>query len=147
MPGHLPSLDREALLRLRAMVKRLREAGTDGVPMAELVELSRCADPELGLTVDLDAARELGEPMVVVRLPSDGGPPDWFARLSPREREVAGLVAEGLANKQIARRLDITLGTVKDHVHRILEKADLPGRAAVAAALGGRFGHAGEDPN
>jgi DNA-binding NarL/FixJ family response regulator len=36
--------------------------------------------------------------------------------LSPRELEVLRLVAEGLANKQIARRLDITERTVKAHL-------------------------------
>ena len=56
------------------------------------------------------------------------------ASLSPREREVASLVAEGCSNKQIARRLAISEPTVKDHVHRILTKTGCPNRAAVAAA-------------
>ena len=47
---------------------------------------------------------------------------------------MAGLVAAGLSNKQIARRLSVTLATVKDHVHRILVKAALPNRAAIATA-------------
>jgi len=45
------------------------------------------------------------------------------------------LVAAGLANKQIALRLGITTATVKDHVHRILEKTELPSRTALAAAI------------
>ena len=48
--------------------------------------------------------------------------PPADARLTPRELEVLGLVATGLRNKEIARRLEITLPTVKNHVHKILEK-------------------------
>lgn len=43
-------------------------------------------------------------------------------RLTAREHEVLELVAAGLQNKEIASRLHITLPTVKNHVHRILEK-------------------------
>jgi two-component system nitrate/nitrite response regulator NarL len=44
------------------------------------------------------------------------------ARLTKREREIVGLIDEGLANKEIASRLQIELPTVKNHVHNILEK-------------------------
>jgi DNA-binding NarL/FixJ family response regulator len=46
-------------------------------------------------------------------------PPD---RLSPREKEILEMIALGLVNKEIARRLGITVCTVKNHVHNILEK-------------------------
>jgi two-component system, NarL family, nitrate/nitrite response regulator NarL len=42
--------------------------------------------------------------------------------LTPREREIAALIADGLSNKQIARRLSIEPATVKNHVHNILRK-------------------------
>jgi len=42
--------------------------------------------------------------------------------LSNREREVTALVDQGLSNKQIAQRLQITLATVKNHVHNVLKK-------------------------
>ena len=42
--------------------------------------------------------------------------------LTLREREVLGLLAAGLGNKEVGRRLRITVQTVKNHVHRILEK-------------------------
>jgi two-component system, NarL family, nitrate/nitrite response regulator NarL len=48
--------------------------------------------------------------------------------LTPREREIAALIADGLSNKQIARRLSIEPATVKNHVHNILRKLGVSGR-------------------
>jgi DNA-binding CsgD family transcriptional regulator len=48
--------------------------------------------------------------------------PDWSKPLSPREREVALLVARGLTNKEIAGELRLSDGTVKLHVHNIFLK-------------------------
>jgi DNA-binding NarL/FixJ family response regulator len=59
-----------------------------------------------------------------------------LARLSQREREVLGLVAEGLSNAAIAKRLRLSDHTVKRHVANILMKLDLPTRAAAAAIVG-----------
>ena len=46
--------------------------------------------------------------------------------LSPREREVLALMAEGASNAGIARRIYVTEGTVEKHVRSILTKLDLP---------------------
>jgi DNA-binding NarL/FixJ family response regulator len=46
--------------------------------------------------------------------------------LSPREREVLALMAEGVSNAGIARRIFVTEGTVEKHVRSILTKLDLP---------------------
>ncbi len=56
--------------------------------------------------------------------------------LTPRELEVLALLAEGLPNKSIARRLDISEHTVKFHVNAVLAKLDVQSRteAAVRAA-------------
>jgi ATP/maltotriose-dependent transcriptional regulator MalT len=59
--------------------------------------------------------------------------------LSERELEVLGLVAEGLTNHDIARRLVLSEHTVNRHVANILRKLGLPSRAA-AASLAGRYG-------
>ena len=48
--------------------------------------------------------------------------PSMSSLLTPREREVLQLVALKLANKQIAKRLGLSLYTVKNHVHNIIEK-------------------------
>jgi two-component system, NarL family, nitrate/nitrite response regulator NarL len=53
--------------------------------------------------------------------------------LTARESEIVALIEEGLSNKQIARQLSIELSTVKNHVHRILEKLEVSRRGEVAA--------------
>ena len=54
-------------------------------------------------------------------------------RMTPREREVIDLIAEGLSNKEIARRLDVGTHTVKSHVRNIMEKLMLHTRLQIAA--------------
>jgi DNA-binding NarL/FixJ family response regulator len=54
-------------------------------------------------------------------------------RMTPRERQVIDLIAEGLGNKQIASRLHIATHTVKSHVRNIMEKLALHTRLQIAA--------------
>jgi DNA-binding NarL/FixJ family response regulator len=51
--------------------------------------------------------------------------------VSPREHQVAMLVGRGLRNKEIARELGLSVGTVKLHVHNILQKIGARNRYAV----------------
>ncbi|MBB2948503.1 DNA-binding NarL/FixJ family response regulator [Actinoplanes lutulentus] len=53
--------------------------------------------------------------------------------LTSREQEIAALLADGLSNRQISRRLFIEVSTVKNHVHNILEKLRLSGRSHAAS--------------
>ncbi len=69
--------------------------------------------------------------------PDDDSSP--LSELTPREREVLGLLAEGLTNRQIAERLVVSEHTVHRHVTNILRKLELPSRTA-AAALAVRTG-------
>jgi DNA-binding NarL/FixJ family response regulator len=60
-------------------------------------------------------------------------PPD--VALTSREQEIIALIDRGLSNKEIARQLKISLPTVKNHVHNILEKLQVRRRGAAAALL------------
>jgi len=66
---------------------------------------------------------------------------DWSTVLSPRERAVALLICGGLSNKDIARELGLSLGTVKIHVHSILQKLGERSRNSLIIRHGtrGRF--------
>jgi DNA-binding CsgD family transcriptional regulator/tetratricopeptide (TPR) repeat protein len=55
--------------------------------------------------------------------------------LTPREQEVAGLVARGLTNREIAGELSVTVRTVEDHLSSILAKLGATSRSGVAAAI------------
>jgi DNA-binding NarL/FixJ family response regulator len=66
---------------------------------------------------------------------SDTPPSAVLSTLTPRETEVLRLVAEGMSNPEVARRLVVTEETVKTHVSRILAKLGLRDRTqAVVAA-------------
>jgi DNA-binding NarL/FixJ family response regulator len=64
------------------------------------------------------------DPKVVASLV--GGDTDRLGVLTEREREVLSLMAEGLTNQGIARRLVLTERTVEGHVRNVLMKLDLP---------------------
>ena len=53
--------------------------------------------------------------------------------LTDREREIMRLVSEGLSNKTIARRLNISHGTIKVHLHHIYQKLEINNRTVLAA--------------
>ena len=53
-------------------------------------------------------------------------------RMTKREREVIGLIGDGLSNKEIAKKLNISSFTVKSHVHNIMEKLTLHTRLEIA---------------
>ncbi|MEA3051410.1 MAG: hypothetical protein QOG72_313 [Sphingomonadales bacterium] len=56
--------------------------------------------------------------------------------LTPRERMIQQYIGAGFSNKDIARQLNISVGTAKSHVHNILGKLNLTNRAQVAARVG-----------
>jgi len=80
----------------------------------------------------LAAVRRVGEggtaldPEVVAQLLARSRRRDPLARLSPREREVLGLMAEGRTNAAIAARLVVSAGAVEKHISNIFTKLDLP---------------------
>lgn len=102
-----------------------------GVPMAELIALAEGVEGR-PLRLDFRSAEQIGAPVVVLRPVAAGVA---LAALSPRERQVAALVARGCTNRMIADELRISLPTVKDHVHRALAKCAMASRAELAAAV------------
>lgn len=57
-----------------------------------------------------------------------GGGQGGLALLTPREREVLALMAEGLSTAIIAERLVISITTVRSHVHSIIDKLEVHSR-------------------
>lgn len=117
--------DRRTRQRVLDLVEAVRERPQEH-PAKAMVAL---AGEPVRITVDRS-----GEETVVFVEPR---PSPVFESLTPREREVAGLLAAGRSNQQIARELHIQLSTTKDHVHAVLRKTGLPSRSAVAAAWHG----------
>jgi DNA-binding NarL/FixJ family response regulator len=85
------------------------------------------------------------DPSLVVELLAARTADDPLEKITSREREVLGLMAEGRTNAGIARRLWVTEGTVEKHVHSIFVKLRLPETnddhrrvLAVVAFLGAR---------
>jgi DNA-binding CsgD family transcriptional regulator len=88
--------------------------------------LQRCShgQPEAAAP-ETPAAPEMGE--------ADASSP--FALLSAREQDVARLLAVGLADKEIAQRLGISLTTVRTHIDHAFRKFNVNGRVALIRAL------------
>lgn len=56
-----------------------------------------------------------------------------LSTLTDRERQIVSLVSGGLSNKEIGRRLNLSDGTIKVHLHHIFQKLDVSNRTALAA--------------
>ena len=86
-----------------------------------------------GLVIDPRVARLALAPSRDERDEGDG--PPALALLTPTEREVAALVAEGLSNQAIAARMVLAEGTVKNHVSALLRKLRAADRTVLALTL------------
>src|SRR5512146_1454204 len=79
-------LDRADLSRLRDAVREAQRPVT-AVPHREVLAVHQAAPTDVGLTVDLEAAEELGMPLLVVRVPIGPRPSPLLQALTPRELE------------------------------------------------------------
>lgn len=129
------------LPRLEETILQFVEAGADGYvlqddSMEELLKNIRAvyrgealASPTVIAALMAHVAR-LAEQRVDRRLNPDASKLD---DLTPREREVLMLMGEGASNQEISEQLVIELGTVKNHVHNVLQKLDVNNRWEAAA--------------
>lgn len=121
----------------------------EALTIAMLIDDPLLADRVVALLGDVPGIRLVttGEPADVVLVSNSGATggdettavTDEAAGLTPREREVLALLAEGASNKTIARRLGISVHTAKFHVGSLLDKLDATGRTDAvmhAARLG-----------
>lgn len=123
----------------------LRDATAIAASIPDRAQLNADIDTVRGKlpVIDFDAAWMIGlamslDEVVAFATTAAGGeplavpdPPRGSA-LTPREREIADLVALGLSNREIADRLVIAPGTVKIHVERILGKLGRTSRVQIA---------------
>jgi predicted ATPase/DNA-binding CsgD family transcriptional regulator len=120
-----------------AVTQRVRRAlGPDGA------DATRRAGRELSTVEALALARHIGWPTGEHAEADAAGPAEPVTPLTPRERQVAGLIAAGRTNRQIGRTLGIAEKTTEVHVHHIIGKLGARCRSEVAAWVGaqGRSG-------
>jgi pimeloyl-ACP methyl ester carboxylesterase/DNA-binding CsgD family transcriptional regulator len=138
----LPRVRAPALVVHREHDRAMRLRGAREVaallPLAELVTLP--GDAHLPWHGDGDAVLRAVAPFLGIKappVPVSEQVTGMLDELSAREKEVLGLVAQGLSDTQIAGRLVISPHTVHRHVANILAKLGLPTRAAAAARAAG----------
>jgi non-specific serine/threonine protein kinase len=140
---------RERAVQLAGAAARIREEiGTQQYPMKRAM-LDRWLVPvrqalgtetttlawEAGRDMAVEQALDLALAATEAPATRANSPPERSAQqvagLSPREREVAGLLALGLSNRQIAQRLVVTERTVAAHIEHILDKLGFASRHQV----------------
>ncbi|OLE29850.1 MAG: hypothetical protein AUG44_02615 [Actinobacteria bacterium 13_1_20CM_3_71_11] len=124
----------ELLLRDREECARRCQAALSAERFAALVAQGGGLSTEEAIRYALEEA----EPA-----PAATGTPVEEGRLSPRERQVAELIAQGLSNHQIATQLVTSQRTAESHVQNILRKLGFSSRAQVAAWVAGQRPHPG----
>ena len=148
MPGldGLSVLERLSALDLRSAVVMLTTSSDERDLVTSLRSGARgylLKDMEPDQLVDALAAVVDGETVVAPEMTSvlakvvqggelESGRPERFSSLTPREFEILRHLAEGQSNKEIARDLGITDGTVKLHVRSILRKLEVRSRVEAA---------------
>jgi LuxR family maltose regulon positive regulatory protein len=122
----------EKALALAEPQDNIRLFLNEGMPMAELLSAAAVRDIRPAYVNKLLVAFE-GEPkggQLVVSVPASSS---LVEPLSPREMEVLRLIAQGLSNQEICKRLFLALDTVKGHNRRIFEKLQVKRRTEAIA--------------
>jgi DNA-binding CsgD family transcriptional regulator len=84
------------------------------------------------------AACGLRAPHVALIFEAPERAPTWAAAVTPRQREVAELLASGATSPEVARHLGLALETVRTHVKAIYERLGIASRAELARVVAGR---------
>ena len=114
--------------------------GRDSVPVADLLALhvegillnTACTRNFIDCVESVHHGRKWIDPdllSIAERAPQDA------CSLTSRETDIAHLISLGLRNKEIARELHVSEGTVKMHLHHIYEKLHLDGRTQLALSM------------
>ncbi|HRW05201.1 MAG TPA: response regulator transcription factor [Caldilineaceae bacterium] len=129
------------IIDTNALIVRYIEAGAIGYvlrhePLTTLLEKIRAASDERALVTPEIAAVLIERVSALSDQLTDLGIDHGdYEKLTVREREILELVAEGLTNQEIADELIIAIGTVKNHVHNILDKLNVHSRQDAAIYL------------
>jgi DNA-binding NarL/FixJ family response regulator len=138
---------KEAVRVLEGSQSALRRARASVELGAALRRAGKPRDAREPLRQGLDLAHRCGARALAARARAEllaaGGRPRRQATsgidaLTPRERQVAGLAAQGMSNREIAEALFVTLKTVEWHLSRAYEKVGVQSRRELGAALAGR---------
>jgi DNA-binding NarL/FixJ family response regulator len=116
-----------------------------GNPEAALALLADAREQLIALGALGDADRvvaALRAHGIAAKRPQRGGRRSYGSRLSPREQEVARLVATGRSNRQIAEVLSVSPKTVDQHLSAAMRKLGVSSRTALAVQATGALGTA-----
>lgn len=116
--------------------KNITDAITNGADGYLLKDSGK--DAILGAVSQLMSGVSVLDPKVMARLTSlmtKNTADDLYVEMTEREREIAALIAEGLTNRQIADKLYISEGTVKNYISSIYDKTGIHDRVKLVVAL------------
>ena len=124
-----------------AVIMRYIEAGASGYVLKDasverlLSNIRAAYNGEALVSPQVAAALMERVAMLTEQLTELGVDPSVYEELTPREKEILDLVAAGLSNQEIADELTVEIGTVKNHVHSILDKLNVNSRKDAATYL------------
>ena len=123
---------RERVAARQPDTEQARTSAVERVLARALGSLDADTCMNAGRTMPAQRAADLALAIASGTAPSDPDRPPQVS-LTPRERQVAALVASGRTNRQIGRVLGISEKTTEVHLHHVMSKLDARGRAEVAA--------------